>query len=298
MTTWVVIEGDAVRGDDAQVGALDRGLLLGDGIYETCLVVDGVPFAITRHLARLRRSAQLVGIEVPWSDSAVRSRCARAVAAVLADPDRAGEPGSGPGPGTGPGPGLIRLRITVTAGVGPLGPSRDGTRPTLVVAAGPAAARDGLARVAVVEGVRNPRSPTAGAKVTSSLDLVMALQGAIRSGADEAVVTTTDGFLAEGTTSNLFLMVDGALCTPGLGTGCLPGVTRELILEIDPSIVIRDDLRADDLRRASEAFLTSTSRAVQPIGWVDGIEIPGVPGPRTQAMAERFAQLQARSFDP
>ncbi len=287
----MVVDGDAIRAEAAQVGALDRGLLLGDGVYETCLVIDGVPFAITRHLARLRRSAEIVGIEVPWSDSSIRSRCARAVAAVLAD-------SGGPGAGAGAGAGVIRLRVTVTAGAGPLGPDRAAARPTLVVAAAPASPPTGPAAVTVVEGVRNPRSLTAGAKVISALDLVLALRHARGQGADEAVVTTTDGFLAEGTGSNLFLMVDGTLCTPGLATGCLPGVTRDLVLEIEPRIAVRDDLRAEDLRRASEAFLTSTTRSVQPISAVDNVELSDRPGPRTLAVIERFAALQAQMFDP
>ena len=123
MTTWVWTDGTLSAEADARIGATDRGVLLGEGVFETCKVIDGAPFALTRHLARLRRSADAIGMALPISDSTIRSACAKAVGAALVDPDADGEVG--------------RLRITVTGGVGPLGPRRGDQDPTLVVAAGP-----------------------------------------------------------------------------------------------------------------------------------------------------------------
>lgn len=287
---WV--DGDVGPADEARIGALDRGLLLGEGVYDTCSVVDGMPFALTRHLARLRRSAAIVGIDVPWSDSAIRAACARTVGAALVG--RTGTPS--------PDDAVGRLRITVTGGVGPLGPLRGSARPSLIVAVGPAPKRGETAAVSVVAGVRNPAAPTVGAKVTSALDLVLALAAAQRRGADEAILTTPAGHLAEGSGSNLFLVVDGRLATPDLATGCLPGVTRDLVLELldgtDLGIDLRADLTVADLHGASEAFLTSTTRRVQAVASVDGTALGAAPGPVTAAVLERFAALEASTIDP
>ncbi|MBX3287235.1 MAG: aminotransferase class IV family protein [Actinobacteria bacterium] len=273
----------AVPADEARVPALDRGLLLGEGVYETLKVVAGTPFALTRHLARLRRSAAVVGLEVPWDDGALRTACEAVVAAAR---------GGGGWPGD-----LGRLRLTVTGGAAPLGPGAVAASPALVVAAGPGTAWAGPARLATVPWTRNPDRPSRGAKVTSALDDVLALAEARRRDADEAVLATPAGVLAEGTGSNVFVVLDGVLSTPSLATGCLPGVTRELVCELVP-VVPRDDLTLADLRRADEAFVTSSTRDVQPVASVDGVALPSVPGPATEAVVAAFGSLQGSASDP
>ncbi|QXC61425.1 aminotransferase class IV [Aquihabitans sp. G128] len=283
MSTWVWTDGAVAPAADARIGATDRGVLLGDGVYETCKVVDGAPFALTRHLARLRRSAALIGIALPWGDSLIRSACAKAVGAALIDPLGDGAVG--------------RLRITVTGGAGPLGPDRGGQEPTLIVAAGPSRTWEPTTDVITVGWAINERSPSVGAKTTSYLDSLLALAEAHRAGADEAVLANTAGILCEGTGSNVFLVVDGVLCTPSLASGCLPGVTRALVCEA-VEVVERDDLTLDDLRAAPEAFLTSSTRDVHPVARVDGRVLHAVPGPRTTAAATAFAAIAARTIDP
>lgn len=330
MTTWVWVDGTVTGASEARVSATDRGLLLGDGVFETCKVVEGTPFALTRHLARLRRSAALVDMELPWDDDYIRSACAEAMSAALGSsvdpvddsthgcsiadardhPPGNGDPGSfrdteasgvggeeqvdGGQAGVHP---VGRLRITVTGGPGPLGPSRRGGRPTLVVSAGPAPTRTPTADVVTAEWRSNEHSPSAGAKTTSHLDHVLGLAQAHRRGADEAVSANTAGALTEGTGSNVFVVVDGALCTPSLSTGCLQGVTRDLVLEQVP-VVSRDDLTLDDLRRAPEAFLTSSLRDVHPIARVDGRALAAAPGALTEAAAGALAAVQAATMDP
>jgi len=284
MSTWVWVDGDVVPASAARVSALDRGLLSGEGVYETCKVSEGSPFALTRHLARLRSSAALVGMDLPWGDSHVRAACAKAVGAAMVDASAEEAP-------------VGRLRITVTAGAGPLGPDRGPAEPMLLVAAGPSRPWAPTAVVATVPWRRNEHSPAVGAKATSSLDNVLALRSARERGADEAVLTNTSGFLAEGTSSNLFLVVDGVLCTPALSTGCLAGVTRALVCELVP-VVERDDLTVDDLRRSPEAFLTSSTRDVHPIAHVDDLAFVGAPGPLTAIAAAAFSALQADTIDP
>lgn len=283
MSTWVWIDGVVSPAAEACIGATDRGLLLGDGVYETCKVVDGAPFALTRHLARLRNSAEIIGMALPWGDSHIRSACAKAVGAALIDPMGDGTVG--------------RLRITVTGGSGPLGPDRSDSVPSLLVAAGATRTWNPTSDVATVPWRINEHSPLVGAKTISSLEHVLELAEAHRQGADEAVLMNTAGFLAEGTGSNVFLAVDGALCTPSLRTGCLPGVTRALVCEC-VDVVERDDLTLDHLRAAPEAFLTSSTRDVHPIARIDGVVRHAVPGPLTAATTAALTELQIRTIDP
>lgn len=283
MSTWVWTDGAVSAAEAARIRALDRGVLLGDGVYETAKVVDGAPFALTRHLARLRRSADIIDLTLPWGDGVLRSACAKAVGAAQIDQAGNGTVG--------------RLRITVTGGAGPLGPERGRNVPTLIVAAGPGRDWAPTSDVAIAAWPLNHRRPTAGAKTTSYLDNVLTLADAQRRGADEAVLANTDGVLAEGTGSNVFLVVGGRLCTPSLATGCLPGVTRALVCEA-VDVDERDDLTLEHLRTAPEAFLTSSTRGVHPIARVDGRLLRVVPGPRTTAAAAAFAAIVARTIDP
>ena len=283
MSTWVWTDGTVYPAAEATISATDRGLLLGDGVYETCKVVDGTPFALTRHLARLRRSADIIAITMPWPDSVIRAAIGKVAEAAMVDPANAGSVG--------------RVRVTVTGGSGPLGPNRGGREPTLLVAAGPSRAWSPTADVVMVNWRLNEHSPTVGAKTISYLDHVMALAEAHRRGADEALLANTAGALAEGTGSNIFLVVDGVLCTPSLSTGCLPGVTRELVCE-GVAVAERNDLTFDHLRSAPEAFLTSSTRDVHPIARVDGAVLGASPGPLTQAAAQAFRVLASRTIDP
>jgi branched-chain amino acid aminotransferase len=284
MSTWVWTDGALTPAAEARVAALDHGVTVGDGVFETTKVVDGTPFAMTRHLARLQRSAAIIGLRLPWDDDRLRAICAEAIEVASADPANAGA-------------GVGRLRITVTGGPGPLGSDRSDVPPTLIVAAGPGAPWPDTTAVVTVPWARNERSAVAGAKTTSYAENVVALAAAHRAGASEAILANTAGALCEGTGSNLFVAVDGVLCTPSLATGCLAGVTRALVCEA-VEVVERDDLTLDHLRHAPEAFLTSSTRDVHPIAEVDGHPLPHAPGPLTAAAAAAFAALEARTLDP
>ncbi|MCB1039930.1 MAG: aminotransferase class IV family protein [Acidimicrobiales bacterium] len=283
MTTWVWIDGAATPAADARVAALDHGVTVGDGIFETAKVIDRTPFAMRRHLERLRRSAAVMGLRLPWTDEHLRSACAATIAAAAADPANAAH-------------GVGRLRLTVTGGPGPLGSDRSDVPPTLIVAAGPATPWAPTTSVATVTWTRNERSAVAGAKTTSYAENVVALGEAHRRGATEAILANTVGALCEGTGSNIFLEVDGVLCTPSLSTGCLAGITRALVCEQVP-VLERDDLTFDHLRSTSEAFLTSSTRDLQPIHAVDDVSLQA-PGPLTTAAMAAFAALEGAGLDP
>jgi branched-chain amino acid aminotransferase len=271
----VWVNGRVVPDDAAAVRADDHGLVVGDGVFETCEVRDGAPFALTRHLRRLRRSADGLGLAV--DEAAVRA----GIAAVLADPPARG-----------------RLRITVTGGPSPYGSQRGDAGPTVLVACAPLHEWPPTTDVVVVPWTRNERAATAGLKTTSYADNVVALHYAHQRGADEAIFANTRGELCEGTGSNVFVVVDGELLTPPLSSGCLGGITRELLLEWLDGEAIERDLPIGALADAEEAFLASSTRRVMPIRAVDGRELPRVNGPVTARAAEVFDKHAAADLDP
>lgn len=278
----VWINGSLVGEDEAYVSFRDHGLVVGDGVFETVKVVDGRPFALTRHLARLRRSALGLGLPAPDLD-AVRDGAWRVV-------EGAGDDGPGAGE-------IGRLRITVTGGRGPLGSGRyDDAALNVVIALATQAAPEGTNDVAVVPWSRNEHGALAGLKTTSYAENVRALAYAHERGASEAIFGNTAGNLCEGTGSNVFLVQDGELVTPPLSAGCLAGVTRALVLEWAGGA--ERDVPLDALAAADEAFLTSTARDVRPIRAVDGRVLPAAPGPVTREAMDVFAKRSAEDIDP
>ncbi|MBD0676570.1 aminotransferase class IV [Streptomyces sp. CBMA156] len=271
-TSWV--NGALVDSADAAVSVLDHGLTTGDGVFETLKTVDGRAFAVTRHLDRLTRSARGLGLADPDHDL-VREACARVLAA-------------------NPAP-LGRLRVTYTGGNGPLGSERGTAGPTLVVAFSAIGRRPDETAVAVVPWRRNEHSAVAGLKTTSYAENVVALAAAHRAGASEALFANTAGLLCEGTGSNVFVVVDGRLLTPTLASGCLAGITRQLV--VDWCGAEEADLPLDVLRSAEEVFLTSTTRDVQAVTRVDDRELPGT-GPVTAKAMAVFAERGGDDLDP
>jgi branched-chain amino acid aminotransferase len=274
MKVWV--NGRLMVDKDAVVSAFDHGLTVGDGVFETAKVVAGVPFAISRHLQRLQQSARGLGLPVDMAQ--VRT----ALSEVLAENDVLP---------------LMRLRITITGGHAPLGSDRGHSDPTLVVALAPMEPWPDDADVITVPWTRNERAATAGLKTTSYADNVVALARAHESGAQEAIFGNGRGELCEGTGTNLFLGLDGVLVTPPLSSGCLPGVTRALLIEWLGDVDERA-VPVAALQRADEAFLASSTRDVQPIRLVDGVALPACPGPLTRRAAEVFATHAAKNPDP
>lgn len=272
------IDGALVDPDRATVSALDHGLTVGDGVFETMKVVAGVPFALGRHLRRLHRSADGLGLRVPFDDGQLRAACAE-VSSADAGADHQ------------------RLRVTVTGGPGPLGSSRAEVPATVVIAAGPTPPPGRPESVVTVPWRRNEHGALAGLKTTSYGENVVALARAVAEGAGEAILANTAGALCEGTGTNVFIARRGRLLTPALTTGCLAGITRQLLLDL-VEVEESDALGLDDLRQADEAFLTSSTRDVAPITAVDGAALAATPGPLTAEAREAFAALQARTLDP
>lgn len=275
MKVW--LDGQLLEDKHAGVPVTDHGLTVGDGVFETMAVRDGVPFALTRHLARLARSAEVLGLAPPSADE-----LRLAVAELLAVEGRvlAGAP--------------ARLRITVTGGPSPYGSERGQGAPTVLVTVAAGKPWPATADVVVVPWTRNENAPTAGAKTTSYADNVVALAEAHRRGGSEAIFGNTRGELCEGTGSNVFVGIGGRLLTPPLQSGCLAGITRELLLEWWP--VVERDLTPAEAKAADEVFLTSSLRDLQPVSRWD--EVTFGDAPVTQQVAAAFAERSGADPDP
>lgn len=274
MDTRIWLNGSLVDAGTARISPFDHGITVGDGVFETVKIVDGTAVALTRHLARLDRSATALGLPTADHD-VVRSATAEVIAA---------NPGAG------------RLRITLTGGPGPLGSNRGDEGTTLMLAVSDLVPAPAHTDVATVEWTRNERGALAGLKTTSYGENVMALARAGAAGASEAIFANTVGNLCEGTGSNIFVGIGGRLITPPLSAGPLAGITRELVLEVTDAV--EEDLPLSALFDADEAFLTSSTRDVQAIRAVDGSPLPTCPGPLTEAAAAAFAALIADDLDP
>ena len=277
MRFWVSHQGGLVDADHARVSVLDHGFTVADGVFETLKVADGAAFALRRHLDRLERSAAAMGLPAPD-----RAQVVTAVQETV----EANAPVLGA---------LGRLRITYTAGDAPLGSDRGETGPTLVVAVSAMKPWPESAAVITVPWPRNERSPLAGVKSTSYAENVLALARAHNHGAGEALMPDTQGRLCEGTGSNVFLVLDGRLITPSLATGCLAGVTRDLVLEWSGAIEF--DVPVSALEEAEEVFITSSTRDVQPVHRVDSRSL-AAPGPVTTAVREDFLRRAGADVDP
>ena len=274
MAVW--INGTLVPDDEARISVFDHGLVTGDGVFETVKVAGGVPFALSRHLARLGRSAAGLGLAEPDLEQ-IR-------AGVLAVIEASGQPE------------LARMRITVTGGIAPLGSERGDSPLTAIVALGEMHAPGPWVDVTTVPWPRNEHGALSGLKTTSYGENVRALAYAASRGGGEAIFPNTAGNLCEGTGTNVFMVSDGTLLTPPLSAGCLAGVTRALVIEWAGAV--EQDLPLAALAEADEAFLTGTTRDVQPIRSVDDHVLAAAPGAITRKASEVFAMRAAETPDP
>ncbi|CAM3688574.1 aminotransferase class IV [Nocardiopsis gilva] len=268
--------GRVLDADDARIPVLDHGITVGDGVFETVKGIGGEPFALSRHLRRLARSATGIGLPTPDLDlvaDGVRQ-------ALDANPD---VPSS-------------RIRITVTGGPGPLGSHRTGGELTYIVAIGPFPPIAATDDVVVVPWRRNEHGALTGMKTTSYAENVVAVEYARKRGAGEAIFANTAGNLCEGTATNIFVVLGGRLVTPPLSAGPLAGITRELVLEWAGGE--ETDVPMSALSDITEAFLTSSGRDVQAIRAIDGRVLPGAPGPVTSKVIDVFTERSASDLDP
>lgn len=272
------LNGKFVEQLDAALDPLDRGVLLGDGIFETIRCEGGQLLFHVAHFSRLGRSARLM--EIPWNMSPddLLAVCQQVLDANSLK--------------------TARLRVTITRGESHAGPDlgTSGSAPTLIVHAVPLdpeplnQARAKGWTAGMVHFPLNHRSPLAEVKTTSYQEHLFARHIVRRHGFDEGLFLNTDGLLAEGCMSNLFLVRDGTVYTPPVDDGALPGIMRLKLGLICSRLNIEyreNSLTLEDLKSADEAFMTNAIIEVMPLVRVQEASIgDGAPGPVTNRLYE------------
>ena len=268
--------------EQVHLSPMDHGFLVGDGVFETLAAHRGQPFAVTRHWRRLVRSCAALGLEAP-DLTTVRDAFAQVLAANQ----------------------LIeaRLRLTLTSGCGPPGTER-GTHTTqnLLITGTPLSPWPATEHVMLCPWPRLSSGALTGVKSTSYAENVRALAWARHHGAGEALFVNERGEVCEGTGSNIFWLRHDRLETPPLSSGCLPGTTRELVLELatrlslpcqEVALPVAEWLAPE----VTEVFLTSSTRDVHPVRAVGDRALPA-PGPVTSQLQTAFADWQNQDSDP
>lgn len=246
---FVICDGDLRDGRAPAVSLSDGAIARGNGLFETIAVYAGRPFLLDEHLERLRIGAARLGLEVPSTEAIEGS-----VSRLLEASELAGVP-------------RARLRLTLTEGP----PHEPGSR--WFVEATPAPAHAATATAVTLPFARNEQGALSGLKTINYGENVIAMRRAREAGADEGLFGNTAGNLCEGTWSNVFVFAGGGWITPPLDSGCLPGVTRALVLELaaNSSTPIREaHLPLAEMERVEAAFLTSSLREIQPLTAIDG----------------------------
>lgn len=275
--------GELISANDACVSPFDLGLTVGLGVFETMAAYDGKVFAYDLHHARLIKSAEVFALPVPE-----RSVISAAIAEVI-EANHYHQ-------------GRYRIRVTLSGGANQLGGGRQQgdvmvTARSADSASATASDSDSdLAKLAWVPFVINERAATAGVKSTSYADHVLAYRHALNAGADEALMFNSQGHLAEGSMSNVFVVKDGVVQTPSLASGCLPGVTRQLVINLcaDLDLPVEEcQLGVQDIDNADEIFLTSSLREIQAavLLGTKARATEAVTGEVTGRLAEAYAEM-------
>jgi branched-chain amino acid aminotransferase len=279
------VNGEIAPAEEARVSVLDNGFTFGDSVYETLRTYGGRPFRLDRHLQRLRASAVRLGIEVSLGDVDLR----RWLSDLLA---RAANPES-------------YVRLIVTRGQGDISYNFDRVKgPTVVMVVKPFQAypdrhyRDGVDVILSSIRRNHPQSLDPAIKSCNLLNNILAVREAQARGATEALLLNHAGEVAEGASTNVFVVRTGAVVTPPLDAGILAGITREVVLELGRGLglpVREEPLPVADLWGTDEAFLTSSTRELVPVRTVDRRAIAGgKPGPITLRLLSAFREEAAR----
>lgn len=270
---------------EALISVFDHGFLYGDGVYETLRTYGGRFFMLQPHLARLQRSAGLIGLTIPIPEPEWPALLREAL-------DRNALPDA-------------HLRITISRGEGDLGldPALC-PRPTVVVMAKPVIRypdhlfQEGVALAQVTVRRNLPAALSPQIKSLNFLNNILAKQEASQAGAFDALMLHADGWLTECTTSNFFMVRHGRLCTPSVDCGILEGITRDVVMTLarEHGLEVEEGrYPADALQEAEEAFLTNTSMEIMPVRTVNQRPIGiGRPGPVTLRLRELFRNNLAR----
>jgi branched-chain amino acid aminotransferase len=285
----IFIDGKLFNEQDAKVSVFDHGLLYGDGVFEGIRAYNGRVFKLKEHIDRLFYSAKAILLEIPMSPAELVTATIETIRAnKLRD---------------------CYVRLVVTRGVGNLGLNpRSCKKPSIIIIAGkiqvyPAELYAKGMDIVTVPTVRNLHSALNPAiKSLNYLNNILAKIEANNAGVEEAVMLNAEGFVAECTADNLFIIKKGDVFTPPLSAGALYGITRGTVMELAAQSgmkVSEPNLTRYDLFNADECFLTGTGAEIMPVVKIDGRVIGnGKPGLLTRSLVEKYHALTKVSGEP
>ncbi|NOX96571.1 MAG: branched-chain-amino-acid transaminase [Nitrospirae bacterium] len=288
MEKLVYLNGSLVPESEAKVSIFDRGFLYGDGLFETMRVYSGKVFRLERHLQRLFHAAGIIALPISRDEKELREAIYQTLQANHLQE--------------------AYLRLTISRGEGGTGPDipeKVGVNMVIVAKPLPLYPRswyeEGV-KAAIVDVRRDEASSLSRIKSLNYLPNILARLEARDKGAEEGIMLNSQGCLAEGTVSNLFIISQGKVVTPSVESGILPGITREAILELVPRQgweISERRVNLSELREAEEAFLTNSLREVVPLTRVDGRPVgEGKPGKITGTIAVAYTELVKKETQP
>jgi branched-chain amino acid aminotransferase len=277
----IYLDGRLIPRSKAKLSPFDHGFLYGYGLFETVRAYQGHIFHLDRHLSRLRRSAESIGLAKRLTSFDLEAAFTKTLDAnKLKD---------------------ARLRLTVSAGEGDMTPDPSTcSNPTVLITARnlvplPPEKYESGFKAALSPLHRNSQSPLSRLKSTCYMENTLARMAARAAGCDEAILLNEQGYLAEGSTTNIFLAINGELITPSLESGVLPGITREVVLEIARASNIKTLERQVELKElieAEEAFMTNSILELMPLTWFEGKPIStGKPGKLSKDLLADYREL-------
>lgn len=286
MAEIIYLNGRLISRSKAKLSSFDHGFLYGYGLFETMRAYQGHIFRLERHLARLRRSTQSLGLthSILTTEEGKQSLETACMATLEANKLKD-----------------ARLRLTVSAGEGDMTPDPSTcSSPTVLITARnlvplPPEKYESGFKAALSSLRRNSQSPLSRLKSTCYIENILARMAARAAGCDEAILLNERSYLAEGSTTNIFLASNGELITPSLESGVLSGITREVILEIARASNIKTLERQVELKElieAEEAFITNSILELMPLTWFEGKPIgTGKPGQLTKELLAAYRKI-------
>ena len=278
----IYFNGELVDKTKAYISVFDHGLLYGDGVFEGIRTYDGLVFCLKEHIDRLYRSADAIELKVPLTKAEMIEAVLRTLKAnKLQD---------------------AYIRLVVTRGPGDLGlDPRKCSKPTVFIITHKIALypkelyRKGLEIITAKTRRNYPQSLDPRIKSLNYLNNILAKIDAIKAGTEEAIMLTHDGYVAECTGDNIFIVKDRGLITPPVNIGALEGITRDAVIKLAKKMSIpfyEKLLRMEDVYAADEVFLTGTAAEIIPVVKIDKRRIgEGLPGEVTLRLTKEFKKL-------
>jgi branched-chain amino acid aminotransferase len=266
--------------DQVRLSPGQAGVINGWGVFSTLRIQDGVPFEFERHWDRLMTDAARLEIPAVYSGDTARNRLLELIGKNQVES------------------GCARIYM-IHNKVGLWHSEEALPEVDLLMYTSDLSSRTGVARLAVAPNGRHAAHPLAGTKVISWLQNAWIFEQAHKRGLDDALLLNERGHVSECTAANVFWISQGTLFTPPFSAGCLPGVTRRILLELAPDLgipVTETEATLDVLQRADEVFITSTTRQVQGVGSIEECKFPDAPGPVTSRLAKAFAEYMRDSI--